>query len=268
MIAVSLALIVQALLFGDGGITAIGANCFNMAVVMPFIGWWVYKLISGSSPAASPRRWIGGAVAGYIGLCMAAIVTGIQFGIQPMIATDVNGHALYSPFGLNIAVPVMALEHLLIFGFVEGVVTGLVIAYFQKAAPEMLVPATADSDNKPVMPLAKKIAIFMAILILLAPLGIYLPEKFNAGAAWGEWGSDEIKTEIARETGGEGYVPQGIARAEENGWKAPLADYNLPGQEDAPLPKLMSIYILMGAIGVIISGLLIMFGKQLFSKKE
>ncbi|MGE5708452.1 MAG: energy-coupling factor ABC transporter permease, partial [Bacteroidota bacterium] len=38
-IAVSLALIVQALLFGDGGITAIGANCLTMGVVMPFVGY-------------------------------------------------------------------------------------------------------------------------------------------------------------------------------------------------------------------------------------
>ena len=52
MIVVSLALIVQALLFGDGGITAIGANCFNMAVVCPFVGWWIYRLIAGSSPGA------------------------------------------------------------------------------------------------------------------------------------------------------------------------------------------------------------------------
>ena len=38
MISVSVALIIQALIFGDGGITAIGANCFNMALFMPFCG--------------------------------------------------------------------------------------------------------------------------------------------------------------------------------------------------------------------------------------
>jgi len=35
--------------FGDGGITAIGANCFNMAFVMPFTGYAVYRVISGNS---------------------------------------------------------------------------------------------------------------------------------------------------------------------------------------------------------------------------
>lgn len=268
MVAVSLAVIVQALLFGDGGITAIGANCFNMAVVMPFVGWWVYKLISGSSPVNSSRHWVGGAVAGYLALSLAGTVTGFEFGIQPMISHDLSGRALYCPFGLQIAVPIMALEHLLIFGFVEAIVTGLAVAYFQRTAPELLVPLTTVTSNKKKMPLIQRLAIFMGILVLLAPLGIYLPEMFNAGTAWGEWGSSEIKTEIARETGGEGYVPQGIQQAEDKGWKAPFADYNLPGQENAPLSKLMSIYVLMGAIGVIVSGLILMFGKQIFTKKD
>ena len=46
-ISVSIALVIQALLFGDGGITAIGANVFNMAVVMPFVGYYLYRLICG-----------------------------------------------------------------------------------------------------------------------------------------------------------------------------------------------------------------------------
>lgn len=63
-IAVSVALIVQALVFGDGGITAIGANCFNMAVIMPFVGYAVYRMIAGHSDLTSWRRWFGAAVGG------------------------------------------------------------------------------------------------------------------------------------------------------------------------------------------------------------
>src|SRR4030043_516469 len=47
VIAVSVSLIIQAIVFGDGGITAIGANCFNMAVVMPFVSYWIFRLIKG-----------------------------------------------------------------------------------------------------------------------------------------------------------------------------------------------------------------------------
>ena len=49
VIAVSVGLIIQAIVFGDGGITAIGANCFNIAVVMPFVSYGVFRLIRGKA---------------------------------------------------------------------------------------------------------------------------------------------------------------------------------------------------------------------------
>ena len=128
-IAISIALIVQALLFGDGGITAIGANCFNMGVVIPFVGYYIYKLISGNSAITSPRRWIAGTVAGYIGINVAAVIAGIEFGIQPLIAKAPDGHPLYAPYPLSVAVPAMAIEHLMLFGIVEAVVTAIIIIY-------------------------------------------------------------------------------------------------------------------------------------------
>jgi cobalt/nickel transport system permease protein len=137
-LAVSVALVVQAVMFGDGGITAIGANCLNMAVVMPFVGYGVYRLIAGRSKATSRRRWIGAAVGGYIGLNAAALTTAVMFGIQPLIAHDAAGRALYAPYGLKVAVTVMAVEHLVLFGVVEAVVTGLVVTYLQKADVSLL----------------------------------------------------------------------------------------------------------------------------------
>ena len=133
VIAVSVALIVQALLYGDGGITAIGANCLNMAVIMPFVGYGVYRLIAMGSDPKSPRRWIGAAIGGYAGLNAAAIATGLMFGIQPALAHDAAGLALYAPYPLKVALPAMAIEHLLVFGPVEAVVTGMVVAYLQRA---------------------------------------------------------------------------------------------------------------------------------------
>ena len=61
VIGVSVALIIQALFFGDGGILAIFANCFNMAIVMPFVGYGLYRLLAGSigppvEPAGLGRR--------------------------------------------------------------------------------------------------------------------------------------------------------------------------------------------------------------------
>jgi len=132
-IAVSLALIVQAFLFKDGGITCIGANCLNMAVIMPFVGYAFFRLIAGKSAVSSARRWIGGAVGGYVGLCAAALSTGVMLGLQPLIAHDAHGLALYAPYSMKVAIAAMLAGHMTVFGVVEAVVTGLVVAYLDKA---------------------------------------------------------------------------------------------------------------------------------------
>ncbi|MFA5143496.1 MAG: cobalt transporter CbiM [Candidatus Omnitrophota bacterium] len=137
-IAITVALVIQALLFGDGGITAIGANCFNMAFVLPFTGYYIYKAISYDSPADSNRRVIAAGVAGYVALNIAAALTGFEFGIQPLLHKTAAGQALYCPYGLNIALPAMIGEHALVFGWVEAIVTALVIKYIQKQDPGLI----------------------------------------------------------------------------------------------------------------------------------
>jgi cobalt/nickel transport system permease protein len=138
LIAISIALVIQALLFGDGGITAIGANCFNIAFVMPMTGYLVYRLISRGSAVTSRRRWIAAAIAGYVGLNLAAITTAIMFGLQPLLAKSSDGQPLYFPYPLQVAVPVMAAQHLFIFGIIEAVLTALLVIYFQRSDPSML----------------------------------------------------------------------------------------------------------------------------------
>jgi cobalt/nickel transport system permease protein len=138
MIAVSVALIIQALLFGDGGITAIGANCFNMAIAGAFVGYGVYRLLSMGAAVSSRRRVIAGAAAAYVSLNVSALLTAVQLGIQPIIERSSSGQPLYAPFPLSVTIPAMTIEHLFLFGFVEAAVTGLVIKYFQKNEPEML----------------------------------------------------------------------------------------------------------------------------------
>jgi cobalt/nickel transport system permease protein len=137
-IAITVALVVQALLFGDGGIIAIGANCFNMAFVLPFVGYYIYKVISYNASLDSNRRVIAAGIAGYIGINLAALLAGIEFGLQPLLHHTASGQALYCPYGLNIAVPAMAGEHVLIFGWVEAIVTASVIKYLIKTSPELL----------------------------------------------------------------------------------------------------------------------------------
>jgi len=138
LIAISIALGIQSFLFGDGGVTAIAANCFNIAFVMPMTGYWAYRLIGGRAPAASRRRWIAAAIGGYIGLNIAAVTTAVMFGLQPLLARGPDGRPLYFPYPLEVAIPVMALQHLLLFGIIEAVITALLVIYFQRTEPSLL----------------------------------------------------------------------------------------------------------------------------------
>ncbi len=147
VIAVSVVLIIQAIVFGDGGITAIGANCFNMAVVMPFVSYGLFKLIRGKSEGGI-RVAVAAFLSGYIGLVVAALFTAVEFGIQPLIASGADGRPLYAPYPLSVAVPAMAIEHLFLFGIAEGLVTMLLLKYFLKHEHDLVYAITGHSANK------------------------------------------------------------------------------------------------------------------------
>jgi cobalt/nickel transport system permease protein len=236
--AVSIALIIQALLFGDGGVTAIAANCFNMAFVMPFSGYYIYKILSSKSEVSSPRQVFAAGVAGYISLNLAAFFTALEFGIQPLIAHAPDGTPLYAPYPLSVAVPVMAFEHLILFGFIEAVVTGLVVAYVAKTDPLMLglssvapMPVTTRTARS-----SRGLWAFIGIIVILTPLGL-----LASGTTWGEWSSDELQSLL-------GFVPEGLKRLGGIWRYSFMADYNLPGW-DSPLMAAMG-YILSALVGV------------------
>lgn len=134
VIALSVVLLIQALVFGDGGITTLGANCCNMAIAMPFISYGIFRLAGGADKGRR-RTVIAAFLAGYIGLCAAAVLAGVEFGIQPLIASGPDGRPLYAPYPLKIAVPAMALPHLFCFGIIEGVATALLLGYILKNQP-------------------------------------------------------------------------------------------------------------------------------------
>src|SRR4051794_22975887 len=138
MLAISVALLIQALLFGDGGITAFGANAFNMAIVGTLVAYGVYRAVAGRAALTSPRRVIAAALAGYAAINAAALCAAIEFGIQPRFFHDVSGAPLYAPYPLHIAVPVMMIGHLTFAGLAELIVTGGVVAYLQRTDVSLL----------------------------------------------------------------------------------------------------------------------------------
>ena len=136
VLALSVTLVVQALLFGDGGVTAIGANCFNMAFVMPLSAWGIFQLLKGNSLPGSRRSYFSAGAAGYFSLGLAALCAGIEFGIQPLIASQ-GGHPSFCPFPLAVALPAMLGEHLLLFGWVEAIATAAALRFLAQTREEI-----------------------------------------------------------------------------------------------------------------------------------
>jgi cobalt/nickel transport system permease protein len=69
-----------------------------------------------------------------------------MFGIQPLLHTGADGRALYAPYPLWVAVPAMMLEHALLFGVVEALVTGLVVHHLQRSRSSwILQPAVGEA---------------------------------------------------------------------------------------------------------------------------
>lgn len=141
-LSISIALIIQALLFGDGGITAIGANSLNIAFVMPFFGVGLYRWLSRAFSSRKGRAF-SAAISAWLGLTVAAFTTALMFGIQPLLHTGGDGRALYAPYPLSVTVPAMVLEHLLLFGVVEALLTGLVVYHLQGSRSAWLLHTAA-----------------------------------------------------------------------------------------------------------------------------
>lgn len=137
VITVSVALIIQALFFGDGGILAIFTNCLTMAIILPFVGYATYRIAATGSPLLSSRRAWAAGIGGYVGITVAALVVGILLGLQPVLFSEA-GKPLYSPYGLEAAVPAMLIAHMFGASVVEAVITGLGVAYMQKRHPDLL----------------------------------------------------------------------------------------------------------------------------------
>ena len=122
------ALLIQALFFGDGGILSYGANVFNMAIVLPFTGYFAYKILS----KGIKKRWLAGAIASYIAINAAALFDAVELGLQPLLFHTPDGTPLYCPYSLSQSLPAMMLAHLTIAGFAEAIFTGAVLAFLEK----------------------------------------------------------------------------------------------------------------------------------------
>lgn len=237
ILALSVALTIQAIFFGDGGITAIGANCFNMAVAGPLVATGVYRAIAGRAALVSRRRVIAAGLAGYAGINAAAVLTALEFGIQPLLFHDASGAPLYAPYPLHIALPAMMLGHLTVAGFAEMFVAAGLVVYIQRTDPSLLrltAPKASPASRGGVIAASghsrRALWAALAVLMVLTPLG-----TLAVGTAWGEWGAaafadPSARQEIAavsRNQAPPEIAPAGLQRLSSL-WTAPFPAYAPP----------------------------------------
>jgi cobalt/nickel transport system permease protein len=254
------ALLIQCLLFGDGGITTFAANSFNMGLVTSFVSYYVYRLLAARAPLLSRRRWLAAAASGYIGLNAAAMCCAIELGLQPILYHTVNGTPLYAPFPLSISIPAMMISHMVIFGFVDAAATGFLVSYIMRS--DLSVFATPilhsvphfnigmDVGGTPTMTaqsttsrrsIFRRLWMLIAVLVVLVPLGL-----LAQGSAFAEWGSSDLEAIFGMTS------PAGL-KSLENLYNAPLGGYSVPGA--TTFTELSMAYVLAALIGVSVLGL-------------
>jgi cobalt/nickel transport system permease protein len=146
MLVMTSVLIVQALIFGDGGVTALAANIVNMAIVAPVVGWWIYSLAVRVSDARAGRT---------VGAFIAAWTACVAAAVSAALMVWASGAALLVP-----VVGAMAFWHAII-GVGEGLVTAGLVAYVLAVRPD-LMKATAEVMRP------RTLALSLGVLALVA----------------------------------------------------------------------------------------------------
>ncbi len=126
VISMTIILVLQAFLFRDGGITALGANVLNMGVIGGIIGYYVYILIRRVVGRGGWGVRLGAAVGSYVSVVLGAIACGFEIGASSLF-----------PFGVGVTVPAMTGWHLII-GLGEALITSVIVEYVLRARPDML----------------------------------------------------------------------------------------------------------------------------------
>ena len=248
VIAVSVALAFQALLFGDGGVLVYGVNVFNMAIVLPFVGYVAYRLIAGRATLTAGRRVVAAAVGGYLGLNAAALACGIELGIQPDLFHNAHGAPLYSPYHLSQAVPAMMLAHLTVAGLVEAALTAGVVGYLQRANLPLLrinhpdLPAEATSRIRRIKPVRLAV-VAVLVMAALTPLGLLAP-----GGAFGEDSAASLDVKKAHLSA----VPSGLRRYNGFWHHALFSGYDFSRDAHPVLGYLLSALVGVAAIAIVV----------------
>ncbi|MCB9894904.1 MAG: energy-coupling factor ABC transporter permease [Planctomycetes bacterium] len=124
ILVMAVVLIIQAMVFFDGGITAVGANVFNMGVVGAFLGWLVYMLALRVLPKGRPALLGASGAAAWIAVVASSATASVELGISGTVP-------------LSVALPSMVGVHCLI-GVGEALITMAVVTTVAVARPDLI----------------------------------------------------------------------------------------------------------------------------------
>jgi len=131
-------LVVQALLFQDGGLLALGANALNMALIGVLAGWAAYTLLGRLFGRRPWAVFAAGFLAGWLSVELAALAAATELALSGTLAWQV-------------VVPAMGGIHALI-GVGEGLITVAVLGFLRVARPDLLALGQTTEVSKDGMP--------------------------------------------------------------------------------------------------------------------
>lgn len=199
VVVMSSVLILQCFMFADGGLTALGANIFNMALVAPCVGYAAYRLVRRFGADGLRSRLLATAFAAWCSTVAASIACAGQLAA--------SGTALW-----NVAFPAMAGVHMLV-GLGEAVITTLVVAAVARVRPELLEgTGPANGATRYADLAAYGVLLSLGLVIFVAPFASGWPDGLQRVAAV------------------LGFAARPAAAA---ALAAPLSNYAVPGLRDA-----------------------------------
>ncbi|MFB6150623.1 MAG: energy-coupling factor ABC transporter permease [Haloarculaceae archaeon] len=131
VLAMTAVVAIQALVFGDGGVVALGANLFAMAVVDVLVGYALFRLFRGVHETGAAF------VAGWLAVTASALAVGAGVGVSSAFAYEVG-----------VTLPVMVVSHG-VLGLVEGAITAAVYGYVADARPDLVLGRSAGGALAP-----------------------------------------------------------------------------------------------------------------------
>ncbi|HEY4695422.1 MAG TPA: energy-coupling factor ABC transporter permease [Candidatus Hydromicrobium sp.] len=123
-IVIAVVLIVQAFVFMDGGVTALGANIFNMAIIGVYGSYFIFWLIRKISKS-KVNFFISTAVASWLSVIAASFFAALELGIS-------------GTYAMGVTLKAMVLVHMII-GIGEAIITVAVIVFINKVRPDLIL---------------------------------------------------------------------------------------------------------------------------------